>query len=164
LDFLGVNYCSDGHPARPDVLLDQASQVHPVETNTPDGRLPAGHPSWSRIWDQYHPAKLFITENGVPVPDGIDFDGRVRDYRRIRYLRDHLSQVHRAIQAGVPLRGYLVWSLLDNFEWALGYQMRFGLIHVDFETQARTIKESGRWYAQVIRENGLDPEQAVPGG
>ena len=81
---------------------------------------------------------------------------RVRDYRRIRYLRDHVTQVHRAIQEGIPVRGYFVWTLMDNFEWALGYRMRFGLVHVDFENLKRTIKDSGRWYARVIRNNGLD--------
>jgi beta-glucosidase len=110
-----------------------------------------------RIWEQYQPEKIFITENGIPVPDGIDFDGKVRDYRRIGYLSDHILQAYSAIEAGVPLQGYFVWSFLDNFEWAYGYQMRFGLVHVDFETLARTTKESGHWYAQVIRGNGLNP-------
>jgi beta-glucosidase len=87
----------------------------------------------------------------------VDFDGKVRDYRRIGYLRDHILQAHTAIEAGVPLHGYMVWSFLDNFEWSHGYQMRFGLVHVDFETLNRTTKESGYWYARVIRANGLDP-------
>jgi beta-glucosidase len=98
-----------------------------------------------------------ITENGVPVPDGLDFDGRVRDERRIRYLKDHLIQVHRAMDEGVPVKGYFHWSLTDNFEWALGYAPRFGLIHVDFNTQKRTIKDSGRWFAEVIRRNEMEP-------
>jgi len=89
------------------------------------------------------------------VPDVLEPGGHVRDVRRIAYLRDHLSQVHRAIADGVPVRGYFVWSLLDNFEWALGYQMRFGLVYVDYETRQRTVKDSGKWYAGVIRENGV---------
>jgi beta-glucosidase len=96
-----------------------------------------------------------ITENGVPVPDGLDFDGRVRDERRIRYLRNHIAQVHRAMDEGVPVKGYFHWSLMDNFEWALGYGQRFGLVYVDFKTQKRTIKDSGYWFARVIQENGF---------
>jgi len=97
-----------------------------------------------------------ITENGVPAPDGLDFDGRVRDERRIRYLKNHIAQVQRAISDGVPVKGYFHWSLMDNFEWALGYGQRFGLVYVDFETQKRTIKDSGKWFADVIRENGFE--------
>ena len=97
-----------------------------------------------------------VTENGVPVPDGLDFDGRVRDERRIRYLKNHIAQVQRAISDGVPVKGYFHWSLMDNFEWALGYGQRFGLVYVDFETQKRTIKDSGKWFADVIRENGFE--------
>ena len=82
--------------------------------------------------------------------------GRVRDVRRIWYLRDHLAQVHRAIKDGVPVGGYFAWSLVDNFEWALGYSMRFGIVYVDYETLERTIKNSGLWYAQAIRENGFE--------
>jgi len=108
-----------------------------------------------RVWNDYRPTDIFITENGVPVPDGLDADGRVRDERRIRYLHRHLVQAHRAIADGVPLRGYFVWSLLDNFEWTAGYTMRFGLVYVNYETLERTIKDSGRWYARVIQENGV---------
>ena len=100
--------------------------------------------------------EIMITENGVPVPDGLDFDGRVRDERRIRYLRDHIAQVHRAIDKGVPVKGYFHWSLMDNFEWAHGYGQRFGLVYVDFKTQQRTIKDSGRWFSEVIRQNGFE--------
>ncbi len=97
-----------------------------------------------------------VTENGVPVPDGLDFDGRVRDERRIRYLRNHLAQVHRAMEEGVPVKGYFHWSLMDNFEWALGYAPRFGLVYVDYKTLKRTIKDSGRWFAKVIQDNGFE--------
>jgi beta-glucosidase len=100
--------------------------------------------------------EIMITENGVPVPDGLDFDGRVRDERRIQYLRDHIAQVHRAMDAGVPVKGYFHWSLMDNFEWAHGYAQRFGLVYVDFKTQQRTIKESGYWFSKVIKQNGFE--------
>jgi beta-glucosidase len=108
-----------------------------------------------RVYQDYHPQRMMVSENGVPVPDAPDFDGKVRDYRRIRYLNDHITQVQCALKDGIPVDGYLVWSLLDNYEWSLGYQMRFGLIYVDFETQQRIIKESGRWFSRVIQQNGL---------
>jgi beta-glucosidase len=85
----------------------------------------------------------------------VDFDGRVRDERRIRYLQSHIAQVHRAIADGIPVKGYFHWSLLDNFEWALGYAQRFGLVYVDFETKKRIMKDSGRWFAKVIQDNGV---------
>jgi beta-glucosidase len=98
----------------------------------------------------YHPNALLVTENGAAFPDEWNGDGRVADQRRVAYLRDHVREVERAIEHGAPVVGYLVWSLLDNFEWAEGYSKRFGLIYVDFETQRRVIKDSGRWYAGFI--------------
>jgi beta-glucosidase len=110
-----------------------------------------------RIWNDYTPScDIMITENGIPVPDGLDFDGRVRDERRIRYIHDHLAQVRQAIRDGVPVKGYFHWSLMDNFEWAFGYGPRFGLVYVDYKTQKRTIKDSGRWFRQVIKKNGIE--------
>jgi beta-glucosidase len=136
-----------------------ASQIQP-EGNEYSGMweiYPEGiYETLARIWQDYHPTcELMVTENGIPVPDGLDFDGRVRDERRIRYLRNHLHQVHRAVSDGIPVKGYFHWSLMDNFEWAHGYGQRFGLIHVDFKTQERIIKDSGRWFADVIHENGI---------
>jgi beta-glucosidase len=143
----------------PDVPLIECAGVTPVgnEYSQMWEIYPPGiYELLMRIWNDYHPsAEIMVTENGVPVPDALDFDGRVRDERRIRYLRDHLIQVHRAISDGVPVSGYFVWSLLDNFEWAFGYDMRFGLVYVDYVTQARTLKDSGRWYAGVIRDNAV---------
>jgi len=98
----------------------------------------------------YHPPSLLITENGAAFHDEWNGDGRVADRRRVAYLRDHLRAVERAIQHAAPVVGYFVWSLLDNFEWAQGYSKRFGLVYVDFETQRRVIKDSGRWYAGFI--------------
>ena len=91
-----------------------------------------------------------ITENGAAYPDVVDPDGRVRDDRRIEYLARHIAAAGEALAAGVPLRGYHVWSLLDNFEWSLGYTRRFGLVHVDFENQRRTLKDSADWYGRLI--------------
>jgi beta-glucosidase len=160
LDLLGVNYY-----ARTVVKYDSkfpvvnGVQVHP-EGNEYSGMweiYPEGiYELLKRINKDYQPKCVMITENGVPVPDGLDFDGRVRDERRIRYLGSHLAQVQRAMQEGVPVKGYFHWSLMDNFEWALGYGQRFGLVYVDFATQKRTIKDSGRWFARVIQENGFE--------
>ena len=99
-----------------------------------------------------------MTENGVAVPDKVESDGAIHDPARTRFIREHLVQVQRAIREGVPVRGYFLWSLLDNFEWSHGYTMRFGVNHVDYETQRRTLKDSGKWYAQVARENGIEEE------
>ncbi|HEY7974156.1 MAG TPA: family 1 glycosylhydrolase, partial [Ktedonobacterales bacterium] len=98
----------------------------------------------------YRPPALLITENGAAFQDEWNGMGRVADQRRVRFLRDHLGAVERAIGHGVPVAGYFAWSLLDNYEWAMGYGKRFGLIYVDFETQRRIIKDSGRWYAGFI--------------
>jgi beta-glucosidase len=98
----------------------------------------------------YHPPALLVTENGAAFSDVWTGNGRVADVRRVTYLRDHLAAVERAIVHGAPVVGYFVWSLLDNFEWAQGYSKRFGLIYVDFATQRRIVKDSGRWYAGFI--------------
>ncbi|KAF0108229.1 MAG: beta-glucosidase [Anaerolineaceae bacterium] len=176
LDLLGVNYYSRAvmkHSAKVPVV--NVEQVHP-EGNEYSGMweiFPEGlHALLTRIQKDYFlpspPAplpktgegrqapELMITENGIPVPDGLDADGRVRDERRIRYLKNHIYQVYRAIQDGVPVKGYFHWSFMDNFEWALGYGQRFGLVYVDFQTQKRTVKDSGRWFAEVIRANGFE--------
>lgn len=160
-DYLGANYYSrmvvKNDPKFPVVA---ASAVNPPESEYsgmweiyPEGM----YDLLTRIWNDYHPTCDFlVTENGVPVPDGVDFDGRVRDERRIRYLQNHIYQVNRAIQAGIPIKGYFHWSFMDNYEWALGYAKRFGLVYVDFNTQARIVKDSGKWYSQVIHNNGYE--------
>ena len=109
----------------------------------------------TRLHADYAPQAIYITENGAAFDDQLDKQGEIDDPRREAYLREHFIQAQRAIGAGVPLRGYFVWSLMDNFEWSHGYGKRFGLIHVDYATLTRTIKQSGRWYSQVTRQNGL---------
>jgi beta-glucosidase len=162
LDFLGVNYYTRAvmryDPQVPGV---QASDIHPPQSEYSqmwEIYPPGIYDLLERVWEEYHPPRIFVTENGVCVPDGVDFDGRVRDERRIRFIRTHLAQVHRAIQAGIPVEGYFYWAWIDNFEWNFGYRMRFGLIYVDFETQRRIMKDSGRWYARTIHENGFHDE------
>ena len=110
----------------------------------------------TRLNDDYSFPACYITENGAAYPDQVGADGQVFDPRRVAYLRDHFVQAARAIAEGVPLRGYFVWSLLDNFEWAFGYSKRFGLVYTDYATQQRTPKASARWYSRVIAENAVE--------
>ncbi len=98
---------------------------------------------------------LVITENGAAFDDEVSADGSVHDGARIDYVRDHLAAVHAAIAQGVDVRGYYLWSLLDNFEWAWGYSKRFGIVHVDFATQERRLKDSAHWYRGVVAANGV---------
>ncbi|MEV0396697.1 GH1 family beta-glucosidase [Polymorphospora rubra] len=107
-----------------------------------------------RVHDEYPEVPLYVTENGAAFVDRV-VDGRVDDPERLAYFDAHLRACHEAIEAGVPLRGYFAWSLMDNFEWAWGYTKRFGMIHVDYDSQLRIPKSSARWYAEVIRRNGL---------
>jgi beta-glucosidase len=172
LDLLGVNYYTRTvvkHDSKFPVVA--SSQIHP-QGNEYSGMweiYPDGfYELLMHIWKEYFSPlsikdgagvkvpEIMVTENGVPVPDGLDFDGHVRDERRIRYLRTHIAQVHHAMDEGVPVKGYFHWSLMDNFEWALGYGQRFGLVYVDFKTQKRTIKDSGRWFTRVIQDNGFE--------
>ncbi|MFD5328377.1 GH1 family beta-glucosidase [Streptomyces sp. NPDC127092] len=104
-----------------------------------------------RLTEEYGVSRLYVTENGSAFPDTVTPDGRIDDPERTRYLEQHLAACARALRKGAPLAGYYAWSLLDNFEWAYGYDKRFGLVHVDYATQRRTVKASGRRYADIIR-------------
>jgi beta-glucosidase len=103
-----------------------------------------------RVQRDYGPPSVYITENGAAFADVLQPAGTVDDPDRVEYLHDHLYAVHRALTEGVPLRGYFVWTLMDNFEWAHGYSKRFGIVYVDYPTQARFIKQSGHWYRRMI--------------
>lgn len=160
LDILGVNYYSRAVMKHdPKFPVVNVAQVQP-EGNEYSGMweiYPEGmYDILKQVWNYQPTCELMVTENGVPVPDGVDYDGRVRDERRIRYLKNHIAQVHRAIDDGIPVKGYFHWSLMDNFEWALGYGPRFGLVYVDWKTQKRIVKDSGRWFAKVIAENSVE--------
>ncbi len=104
------------------------------------------------VYKKYQLPPCYITENGACFNDEPK-EGTVDDTRRVQYFEDHIAEIAKAHQAGVPIRGYFAWSLLDNFEWAEGYTMRFGLIHVDFNTQLRTIKRSGEWLANLAQSH-----------
>ena len=174
-EFLGVNYYRDEFvaSARPEDLplrdraympFDQRVNLSLPERFT--GKLtdigwpvtPHGikdlvlriHREWPGV------KAMHITENGCAYGDGPDANGVVNDERRVDYLRAHLSEVSKAIEEGAPVRGYFAWSLLDNYEWAEGYSQRFGIIHVDYATQRRTIKASGYEYRQIIAHNAVN--------
>jgi beta-glucosidase len=112
-----------------------------------------------RLRREYGNPPVFVAENGAAYPDQVAPDGAVHDPERIAYIREHLTAVHEALAEGVDLRGYFVWSLLDNFEWAAGYAKRFGLVHIDYETQRRTWKDSAHWYREVIAGGGVPVER-----
>jgi beta-glucosidase len=131
-----------------------------------DERLPRTDSGWQvqpdgltttllQVHRDYPPVPLYITENGASYPDVLNDAGEVADHDRITFLDSHLRAAYDAIEAGVDLRGYFYWSLLDNFEWAEGYSKRFGLIHVDYRTQQRTFKQSAKWLSRVIGLNGI---------
>ncbi len=105
--------------------------------------------------------KLFIGENGAAFRDVIDRDGKIEDVQRLDYLYRHFIQAHKAIEAGVNLAGYYVWSFMDNLEWAQGFSKRFGIVYTDFGTQERIIKKSGHWFKEVIKNNGLSKNEGL---
>ncbi|HET6381361.1 MAG TPA: family 1 glycosylhydrolase, partial [candidate division Zixibacteria bacterium] len=154
LDFLGVNYYT-----RETVAAD-GSAPFGVRHVRRDGveRTTMGwevHPEGlcrvlRRLQLEYAPPEIMVTENGAAFRDEPDADGRVDDPARRAYLARHVAAVAEALEAGVPVTGYLVWSLLDNFEWDKGYEQRFGIVRVDFATQRRTIKASGEWYRDLL--------------
>ncbi len=108
-----------------------------------------------RLGSDYQAKEVYITENGSCYDDTM-IEGQVNDEKRRKYLELHLEASSEAVKQGAPLMGYFAWSLLDNFEWAEGYSRRFGIVHVDFETQVRTIKSSGKFYQQFLKGNVLD--------
>jgi beta-glucosidase len=158
LDFLGVNYYTR-HTSGSDETLDKQSEIRIDGAEYTAMNWEVNPEAFERLlkWiaDEYQPGRILITENGCSYPDGPGPDGRVHDERRIQYLHQHLHAVKKAIEAGVPIEGYLQWSLMDNFEWSHGYHQRFGIVHVDFDTQVRTPKDSAYWYRDVIERNGL---------
>jgi beta-glucosidase len=108
------------------------------------------------VRERYHNPPVYITENGIAAHDVADANGYVDDMERIRYFQTYLHAVYNSIQSGSDIRGYFAWSLMDNFEWIQGYELRFGLVRVDFDTQKRIPKRSADWYRQLIAQNGFE--------
>jgi beta-glucosidase len=182
LDFLGVNYYfpstvvdeSRAKEARVAgyrvALTEQFPDLHLRSLETPGRDRTAM--DWEieasgltsllvRIRDEYTTLPIYVTENGAAFEDYVDPNGHVRDYNRVAYLQEHISAVHDAIDAGVNVQGYFVWSLLDNFEWSYGYSRRFGIVWVDFPSGARLPKESFRWYRDTIKSNTVEYATSV---
>lgn len=156
IDFMGINYYT-GNVAR----FEKDNGLFHVETIDMNyEKTDIGWPIYPEgfyqlllyIKNRYGNIPLYITENGACYNDGPE-NGKVKDDKRIAYMRSHIANVNRAIQSGVNVKGYMAWSLLDNFEWAEGYDMRFGLVHVDFDTLIRTKKDSYYWYKELIQES-----------
>jgi len=158
IDFVGINYYSGD--------LIQADPQLPLGAKAVERGLSKTEMGWEiypegfykilkGVQDEYAPVEVFVTENGAAFDDKVE-NGKVHDEERINYLREHFIQARRAIEDGVKLKGYFVWSLLDNFEWTYGYSKRFGIVYVDYETQKRIIKDSGYWYREVIKSNSIE--------
>ncbi|MGZ8438284.1 MAG: GH1 family beta-glucosidase [Candidatus Limnocylindrales bacterium] len=179
IDFLGVNYYStvavrrlrdssdpqraDGHGPSEASAWVGADDVEFVPQPGPLTKMgwniqPAGLTDLLvGLHDRYPNVPLLVTENGAAFDDVVSPDGRIHDPRRVAYLHDHIEAVGAAIDAGADVRGYFVWSLLDNFEWSLGYDRRFGVVHVDMATLERSWKDSAYWYRELVRTNRLPP-------
>ena len=158
LDFLGVNYYTRGINRSSEISEEKNAPqtVFPNDEHTemdwevyPEGL----YDTLGRLHFEYNFPAIYITENGAAFPDEVDADNKVDDPARLSYIKRHLEMVNKSIQIGVPMKGYFVWSLFDNFEWALGYSKRFGIIYVDYATQERIVKSSGLWYRDVIAQN-----------
>jgi beta-glucosidase len=169
IDILGINYYSPsyvmqtagsepgigGRPGAVDVKPDGLPRTSMGWLIEPDGLLDTLVAVGNETPDTL---EIYVTENGCAAPDVLTAGREIEDHERIDYLHDHLDAMRRAIARGVPLRGYFVWSLMDNFEWAWGYDKRFGLVYVDFATQERIPKQSAAFYRQVALSNALPRE------
>jgi beta-glucosidase len=162
-DFLGVNYYSNRFSRsvssdingfgvgglKPEELIEAGYEVTEMGWPVmPDGLREV----LVMLHKEYRPHGIYVTENGAAFADEVE-DGAVRDIRRVEYLREHFAAARRAISDGVPLRGYFVWSLMDNFEWAFGYGKRFGIVYVDYESQQRILKDSAKYLQRIIESN-----------
>ncbi|TFW20375.1 beta-glucosidase [Massilia arenosa] len=159
-DFLGVNYYF------PEIIADEQghgpldAKVLPPKADAEKTAMgwevsPEGLSNLlTRIQSDYHPGPIYVTENGSAYEDVVGADGNIDDAGRRRYLKRHLAAMKNAIDSGVPVKGYFAWSLIDNFEWAEGYLRRFGLIHIDYDSQQRRLKDSGKWYRAFLHHEG----------
>ncbi|WP_019907224.1 GH1 family beta-glucosidase [Thermoanaerobacter indiensis] len=159
IDFLGVNYYT-----RSIVKYDEDSMLKAENVPGPCKRTEMGweispeslYDLLKRLDREYTKLPMYITENGAAFKDEVTEDGRVHDDERIEYIKEHLKAAAKFIGEGGNLKGYFVWSLMDNFEWAHGYSKRFGIVYVDYTTQKRILKDSALWYKEVILDDGIE--------
>ena len=178
IDLLGVNYyattairvwdgvsereSADGHKPAAGTAWPGADRIEFLQQDGPYTDMgwnidPSGlEDLLMDIHREFPTLPLMITENGAAFADTVT-NGEVHDPDRTDYIRNHVAAMHSAMESGVDVRGYFVWSLLDNFEWGYGYSKRFGIVRVDYETLERTVKDSGAWYARLAREHALPP-------
>jgi beta-glucosidase len=172
LDFLGVNYYSRAFIRAPHRPRGSAAEADAYEYVVPVPEASYTQMSWEiyppgltevllRVHRDYVPKLILVTENGASFDDQWDGRSHVPDKRRVSYLSAHIDALAEARRRGVPIGGYFAWSLMDNFEWVDGYSQRFGLVYVDFLTQRRIIKESGRWYAALIAAQRQQEESVL---
>lgn len=153
VDFLGLNIYDPSFLMASDDMLGFKSVLQPGLDRTADRLVyPQGvYDMLMRVTRDYAPERIFITENGAAFRDTVK-DGAVHDPGRVDFLRDHFAAAEHALTDGAPLKGYFVWSLMDNWEWASGFTLRYGITYTDFATQKRIMKDSARWYQQFIRQ------------
>lgn len=159
LDFLGLNYYNDFYVKKSNKWPLHFAIENPTGVQVTDRAWPITEDGLKnmllRLKNEYGVERIFITENGASFLDIVEVDGQVHDSGRRDYLRRHLLKVHEAIEAGVNVEGYFEWSFCDNYEWGFGYSSRFGLVYIDFETQERIVKDSGKYYSEIIRSNSV---------
>ncbi|MGB7341904.1 MAG: GH1 family beta-glucosidase [Phototrophicaceae bacterium] len=159
IDFIGINYYMLNR-------VEHAEDTHELKTRiVPDENAIITEMDWEvypqGLYDQlmwlkqeYDVPAIYITENGAAFND-VKVDGQIHDTLRVNYFHGHIQAVANAIQDGAPVKGYFAWSLMDNFEWALGYDKRFGIVHIDFDTLERTPKDSAKYYSRIIQKNAV---------
>ncbi len=159
MDFLGINYYirNVAGYSETNILNYKIIDIKNVEKTEMNWEVyPKGlYDLLLRIKKDYKKIDIYITENGAAFKDKIDTDGKINDVERVNYLKTHINELYKAIESGAPIKGYFLWSFFDNFEWSFGYAKRFGIVYVDYNTLERKIKNSGYWYQNVIKNNGL---------
>lgn len=158
VDFLGINYYTRNIARGPEKGNQPQTVFREGVATEMDWEVyPRGlYNLLGRVHFEYGFPAIYITENGAAFPDEPPVNGELDDPARVSYIKEHLNMVNEAIQIGVPVKGYFVWSFLDNFEWSFGYSKRFGIIHVDYQTQKRTPKASAKWYSKAIAAHSAD--------
>lgn len=156
IDFIGLNYYDPSFVRATDDDLGFESVVRSGLDRTADRQVyPTGmYDTLLRVTRDYNPTRIYITENGAAFRDAVE-GGTIHDPGRVQFLKDHFAAADKALADGAPLKGYFVWSLMDNWEWASGYTLRYGITYTDFATQKRIMKDSARWYQAFIKRNRM---------